>query len=435
MTMVPNKCDVVVIGGGPAGSTAAGMLAKAGLDVVLLDKVKFPRNTIGESIVPQVWKLAEILGVSKKLADEGFVAKAGGIAVWGDKISNLRFSEFGYKQPGLHTERDIFDNLLLRHASDLGVRVFQNVIARRADVSHPGRPRVLYDDRGSGRDVAGTIDARFIVDASGFSSLMSKQFNSRSFLQSDRKFLSIWGYYEDSRFFDCEGNSHPNTDLAHVKPVTLQVQHDDGWAWHIIMRKTTSVGFAMYSDRVRPMDAEDREAYFIERVAQTPHLNSLLSGARYIPGSLCYRPDYSYFTTSIVGADHICVGDAAAFVDPVYSQGVLGCMFHGVAGAWAITRSLEQPARKAEYLEMFRRRIMGLYSAARLIALGHFGAPGVDLELAKETARGLPPSEILLLYTAAWMTDRAQNIARLAAECGMDGSGLKPRMHSIARLA
>lgn len=431
---VPLKCDVVVIGGGPAGSTAAGQLAKEGLSVVLLDKARFPRNTIGESIVPQFWKLADALGISDQV-DKEFLHKSGGISVWDGKIAYLKFADFGYKRSGLHVERDVFDDMLLRHVERLGVRVFQGVIVRNVDLGSPGRPVVRFDDRRGGAEVPGSIEARFVVDASGFSALLSKQFNSRKFLQSDRKFMSMWGYFENSKYFDALGHSHPASEMFEIPPATLQVKFEDGWAWHIILRKSTSVGFAMYTDRMRGMDPEDRERFFLDSCARTPHMNGLLKDARYIPGSMMYRPDYSYYSGTLLGDDFICVGDAAAFVDPVFSQGVLGCMFHAIAAAWSVASSLRSPGRKREYMEMYRRRILGFYSAARLIALGHFGAEGVDLELAKEFAKGLTTNELFLLYTASWQTDRHHNLLRLADACGMDGSALYPKTTILAGLS
>ncbi|MCK6549615.1 FAD-dependent oxidoreductase [Myxococcota bacterium] len=430
---LPQTCDVLVIGGGPAGSTAATHLAKQGLDVVLIDKGSFPRPTIGESVVPQVWKLTDALGISDKIS-ETFVHKSGGLVSWGGKIAYLKFTDFGYKRSGLHVDRNIFDELLLRHAESLGARVFEGVISRHVDFSVPGAPCVKYDDRRSGAEVPGEIRAKFVVDASGFASVLSKQFNSRKFLQADKKYMSLWGYFENSRYFDSDGKSHPAEEMLQVKPSTLQVQYKDGWAWHIIMKDHTSVGFVFYSDHLRGMSAQDREKYFLQCCADTPHMKDLLVGARYIPDSLSFRPDYSYYSEKVVGDDFLAAGDAAAFVDPIFSQGILGCLFHGTAASWSIAKSLQNPARKAEYLEMYRRRILGFYSAARLIALGQFGEEGVDLELAREFVKGLPPSEVQLLFTAAWQTDRHQNMIRLAQECGLDITHMTPKSKLLAEL-
>ncbi|MCK6552174.1 tryptophan 7-halogenase [Myxococcota bacterium] len=432
---IPNKCDVLVIGGGPAGTTTAGHLVKAGLDVVLIDKGLFPRPTVGESIVPQAWRLFDQLGVSEKV-EKAFIKKSGGVVRWDDRITHLKFSDFGYKRPGLHVERDEFDKLLLDHVRERGVKIYENVIARQVDLSRPGGPRVKIDDRRGGADVPGEIEAKFIVDATGFSGLMSKQFNSRRALKEDKKYVSFWGYFKNARYLDAEGHSHPTSDLDTVRPATFQSKYKDGWSWHIILKDSTSVGFVFYSDHFKGMGPEEREKYFLECCANTPTLNELLKDAEYIPGSLTFRPDYSYYSETVAGDDFICVGDAAAFVDPVFSQGILGCMFHGTAGAWSISQSLLKPERKAEYMEMYRRRILGFYSAARMIALGHFGGEGVQMELAKEFVKGLPAYEVQLLYSAAYTVERGDNMKKLAEFCGVNPSPLldQPKIHYLPRL-
>jgi 2-polyprenyl-6-methoxyphenol hydroxylase-like FAD-dependent oxidoreductase len=97
---VPTKCTVLVIGGGPAGSSAATELANCGIDVVILERAIFPRNQVGESLIPHFWKFTDALGVSEKIQQQKFIGKAGGITLWDNKVRQILFSDYGYKRPG-----------------------------------------------------------------------------------------------------------------------------------------------------------------------------------------------------------------------------------------------------------------------------------------------------------------------------------------------
>src|ERR1700722_4638765 len=122
---LPSKVDVLVVGGGPAGSTAAGQLAALGYDVALIDKQHHPRETVGESVLPSAWRYFDLLGVTEAVDQCKFVRKAGGVVAWGDQITQISFKDFAYDRPGLHVERDEMDHVLLRHAQSRGVRVFE----------------------------------------------------------------------------------------------------------------------------------------------------------------------------------------------------------------------------------------------------------------------------------------------------------------------
>lgn len=113
---IPQSCDVVVIGGGPAGSVAATTLAQKGWQVVLLDKQRHPRYTVGESLIPDFWKYLDQISASQKILDEGFIAKGGGMVNWQGQPKAHTFKDFGYTRPAMHVERDRFDEILLRHA-------------------------------------------------------------------------------------------------------------------------------------------------------------------------------------------------------------------------------------------------------------------------------------------------------------------------------
>src|SRR5437773_8278216 len=132
MGRIPAKADVVVIGGGPAGSTAANLLAQKGYEVVLLDKARHPRLTVGESVLPHVWKYIDAVGATEDIEQARFIQKSGGTGFWGGVIRQMTIaSGFGFRQPSLHVERDEFDEILLRVAQRRRVQVFEEVGARQ----------------------------------------------------------------------------------------------------------------------------------------------------------------------------------------------------------------------------------------------------------------------------------------------------------------
>ena len=143
---IPKQCDVVVIGGGPAGSVAASRLAMDGFSVVLLEKAKHPRPNVGESLIPQFWKFTDLIGASASIESDGFIPKSGGLSLWRGQLRQLKFSDFGYSRPGLHVERDRFDLLLLERTRANGAQVFEEIIVTGMDANLEA-PVVRYRTR------------------------------------------------------------------------------------------------------------------------------------------------------------------------------------------------------------------------------------------------------------------------------------------------
>lgn len=421
MTAIPSSCDVLVIGGGPAGSSAASHLAQAGIDVVLLDRATFPRNQVGESLIPHIWKFTDMTGVSEKIKHEDFLAKAGSITLWNGKIKQIRFSDFGYTRPGLHVERDIFDDILLKHAQSCGARVFHEVAVKKIDLSDSRWPKVLYTDkRGSSND-DGSIRCRFVVDASGPSSLLANQFKTRRTISTQTNFLSLWGYFTKSRFVGVDRQSHNEEDLSRVKPVTFVMSFEDGWIWHIVLRGKTSVGLIAPTERTKGMDRKQREAFFLNACTTLPHLSSLLEAAQFIEGSLQFRPNYSYYSDNICGENYYCIGDAAAFVDPVFSHGVQNALYNAAAATLAIKESLKHERHRLRYSQLCESRMQQFYGFSRALSLGDFGCNGVNPQLVKNLMKAMPPLELELILFASETTNRSENFRRLAREAGVLG--------------
>jgi flavin-dependent dehydrogenase len=421
MSEIPKSCDVLVIGGGPAGSSAATHLAMAGIDVVLLERAVFPRNQVGESLIPHIWKFTDMTGVSEKIQQEGFLAKAGGITVWNDKIHQISFSDFGYTRPGLHVERDIFDDILLKHAESSGALVFNEVVVKKIDFNDNDWPKIFYIDKRNQSNYEGTIRCQYVIDASGHSSFLANQFKTRQLINTKLNFLSLWGYFENSLYAGADRKSHRAEDLSKVKPVTFVMSFEQGWVWHIVLRGKTSVGLIVPTDRTKGMGRQQREDFFKQSCECLSHLSKLMKPARFIEGSLQYRPDYSYYSTNICGENYYCIGDAAAFVDPIFSHGVQNALYNAATTTLAIKESLKNKKNKLRYSQLCESRMQQFYGFSRALSLGDFGCNGVEPTLVKNLMKSLPPLELELILVASEMTNRSENFRQLAREAGVLG--------------
>ena len=421
MSEIPKSCDVLVIGGGPAGSSAATHLAKAGIDVVLFERTVFPRNQVGESLIPHFWKFTDMTGVSEKIQQEGFLAKAGGITVWNDKIHQILFSDFGYTRPGLHVERDVFDDILLKHAESCAARIYNEVAVKKIDFSDNEWPQIFYTDKRDQSNYEGTLRCQYIIDASGHSSFLANQFNARQTISTQLNFLSLWGYFENSRYAGGDRKSHSTEVLTRVKPVTLVMSFEQGWVWHIVLRGKTSVGLIVPTERTKGMGRQQREDFFKQSCASLPHLSKLLEPARFIEGSLQFRPDYSYYSNNICGENYYCIGDAAAFVDPIFSLGVQSALYNAAIATLAIKESLKNKKNKLRYSQLCESRMQQFYGFSRALSLGDSGCNGVDPTLVKNLMKSLPPLELELMLAASEMTNRSENFRQLARDAGIFG--------------
>jgi flavin-dependent dehydrogenase len=421
MDDIPKICDVLVIGGGPGGSSAATHLAQAGIEVVLLERAVFPRNQVGESLIPHFWKFTDKIGVSEKIQQQGFIAKAGGVTVWNDKVHQIKFSEFGYSRPGLHVERDIFDDILLNHAKAHGAMVFNDVAAKHVNLSNPQWPCVSYIDKrnNNNNNQKGEIRCQYIIDASGHSALLANQFKVKKIISSKMNFLSLWGYFKNSRYLGVDRSSHSADELTQVAPVTFVMSFEAGWVWHIVLRGKTSVGLIVPTERTKGMNKWQREAFFKQTCTQLPHLRDLLQSASLIENSLQFRPDYSYYSDRVCGENYYCIGDAAAFVDPIFSHGVQNAFYNAATATLAIKESLKNKKNRLRYSQLCESRMQQFYGFSRALSLGDFGSNGVKPELVKNMMRSLPALELELILVASEMTNRSDNFKQLAKDAGV----------------
>lgn len=414
---IPESCDVVVIGGGPAGSHVSTLLAQRGFDVVLLEKARHPRPMVGESLIPHFWRFMDMSGVTPKVEEAGFLSKAGGITVWNGRIHQFSFRTFGYNRPALHVERDEFDHILLKHAASCGAQVFEEINVTGVDFSND-KPMVQYsslqgDSRGSGR-----IQCRYVVDASGNSTVLAKQFKSRHLVAGKRTFLGMWGYFTGNNYIGVDGSSYGPESVGKVEPVTFISSHEDGWAWHIQLREKVSIGLIINTDRVKRMGKKEQEAYFLETVHNIPYYRELLAPATYIEDSMAFRPDYSFYSTKLAGKNFGCIGDAGAFVDPIFSHGIQAALYAGSMCAWAVEASFGRPDRAENYGRLLQTRLRQHYGFSRSLALGDYGGDGVDPALVIDLMKSMPLVELEMMLVASDISSRSANFHEMARQAG-----------------
>ncbi|MET8626434.1 tryptophan halogenase family protein [Kitasatospora sp. NPDC004669] len=348
--------DVVVAGGGPAGSTVASLVAMQGHRVLLLEKEVFPRYQIGESLLPStVHGVCRMLGVTEELAAAQFPVKRGGTFRWGARPEPWTFSfavsprmtgptSFAYQ-----VERARFDEILLNNAKRKGV-VVREGCSVTAVVEEGDRVTGLrYTDSDGGEH---EVSARFVIDASGNKSrLHSSVGGTRDYSEFFRS-LALFGYFEN-------GKRLPQPNSGNI----LSVAFNSGWFWYIPLSDTlTSVGVVVRREMAEKIQGDREEAYKT-LIAECPLITEYLSDARRVTtgdyGELRVRKDYSYHQTTFWRPGMILVGDAACFVDPVFSSGVHLATYSALLAARSINSilggDLDEKAALNEFEARYRR--------------------------------------------------------------------------------
>lgn len=361
MTTAANETfDVTVIGGGPGGSTAASFIAMQGHRVLLLEREVFPRHQLGESLLPAtVHGICSLLGLTEELANAGFPRKRGGTFRWGNNPKPWTFPfAKNTNVPGgfaYQVERARFDKILLDNSRRKGVDVRERHAVTEILYDGERATRVRYtDSEGKERMAA----SRFIVDAGGH---RARQYNDKVGERVYSKFfqnIALYAYFEN-------GKRLPTPNQGNI----LSCAFKDGWFWYIPLSDTlTSVG-AVVSREAAKLMQHGHEQAFNTWVNACPLISEYLAPARRITqgmyGEYRVRKDFSYSTTSFWRPGLVLIGDAACFIDPVFSSGVHLATYSALLAARSINTSLKGTLAEerccAEFETRYRREFGNFY--------------------------------------------------------------------------
>jgi flavin-dependent dehydrogenase len=325
---VQQECDVVVIGGGPAGSTAATLLAERGHKVVLLEKDSHPRFHIGESLLPANLPLFEKLGVAEAINAIG-MEKLGAtfVSPWHDHTTAFKFGDaMDPTMPRAYqVRRSELDEILFKRAISAGAETHENTRVKEFDLGDASTPPTV-----KATSADGTVRewrAKFIVDATGRDTLVANRLKIKRRNPAHNS-AAMYGHFTGAQ-----------RDCGEMEGNIIIFWFDHGWFWFIPLKDgVTSVGAVVWPYYMKNRDKPLRE-FFLDTIAMCEPLKKRLENAQ-----LTSEPEatgnYSYHCDRCQGENYVMLGDAYTFIDPVFSSGVMLAMNSAFAGADVVAARL-----------------------------------------------------------------------------------------------
>jgi flavin-dependent dehydrogenase len=325
--------NVVVIGGGPAGSTAATLIAQHGHHVQLFERERFPRFHIGESLIPETYWVLKRLNMLPKMRASAFVKKYSVQFVNAKGKLSEPFYFMDHKphecSQTWQVLRSEFDQLMLENAREQGVDVQQGV--RVLDVLFDGERAVgvrIAKEDGAQQELPTDV----VIDASGQSSMIANRFKLRQ-MDPQLKKAALWTYYE---------GAYRDSGRDEGATLVIQTTGKEGWFWYIpLHRNIVSVGVVASIEYLFEGRGGDQEKIYLEEIERCPAVRQRVAIGKRVAEFRATR-DYSYRSSRAAGDGWVLVGDAFGFLDPLYSSGVLLALKSGQLAADAVVEGLER---------------------------------------------------------------------------------------------
>ena len=341
---LPEQLDVAVIGGGPAGSTAATLLARTGWRVGLFEKGRHPRFHIGESLLPMNLPILERLGMLAEVDDLGVRKPAADFPADVGGYSSFAFSRALGDVPGhaFQVRRDQFDELLFANAAAAGAEVHEGVEVLGMERLGSGCSRLRLRIDGSERSLL----SRYVVDASGRDTLLGRQFDLKRANPRHRS-AAVYAHFRGVA-------RQPGEAAGNITIYRLP----SGWMWMIpLPDEVMSIGAVCTPEYLKtrrgPLDQ-----FLLDTILKHPDAARRMQGAERVSEPEA-TGNYSYACGRIAGPGWVMAGDAYAFVDPIFSSGVFLAMHGAERAAELVDAVLREPAREAALQKAYRKRIDG----------------------------------------------------------------------------
>jgi len=340
--------DVLVVGGGPGGATTAALLARAGLTVTLMERDRHPRFHIGESLLPMNMPILDRLGLCERLHQIGVKKLGADFPADNERGYNVFRFERCLNPTWPHAyqvRRDEFDHMLFEHARECGATTIEGARVGRIDFDDTGATAQVVID-GQPR----THRARYVVDATGRDTLLGTQMRLKRrnpMHQSAALFAHFRGV--ERRPGDDEGN-------------VSVYRFEHGWIWMIPLRDgSVSVGAVCSPEYLKQRDVP-KDQFLLQTLRGVPEVWKRMANAE-IAGNLHATGNYSYTCKRMSGRNWLMVGDAFAFLDPIFSTGVYLAMYTAEKAADVVVGALREPARERRLQRAYEREVRNGLSA------------------------------------------------------------------------